>query len=206
MLLIHTELTNIYLHIIHDAYSQRKKLQTYSIEIQIPKQQYAPKEVTESESISSTFLTLCVIINLVGIYCQPQKKGLKLTIPPMKGQLLGGWFLWVSRTLTRGSQCWQMRRLIQDQSGGNPAGHLEMLELTCLRTSRRPNRTNSSQGHRLSVWTTKILRCHTWDFSSSVELSAAVLKQTPQQEGWRPYPFLKQARGDLDDINNWSMT
>lgn len=49
--------------------------------------------------------------------------------------------------------------------------------------------------HGLPVWTTKILRCQTWDFSSSVELSAAVLKQTPQQEGRRPYPRLKQEEG-----------
>lgn len=47
--------------------------------------------------------------------------------------------------------------------------------------------------------TTKLLDCQTWDFSSSVVLSAAVLKQTPKQEGPRPHPFLKQAGGYLED-------
>ena len=127
---------------------------------------------------------------------------------PVKGQLLARRFLWASRTLAGGSQRWRMRRLTREQSGGNPAGRLDELELTCRRTSRRPNRTKlvPSCNRGLPVWTTKILRCQTWDFSSSVELSAAVLKQTPQQEGWRPNPFLKQARGDLEDIETWRRT
>lgn len=95
-----------------------------------------------------------------------------------------------------------MRRLTE-QSGGNLTGHFQMLKLTCWRNSRRPNRRNpphesgrrqrekyasflwphdltwAGKGHGLPVWTTKILCCQTWDFSSSVELSAAVLKRTP---------------------------
>lgn len=133
----------------------------------------------------------------------------------MKGQLLGEWFLWASRTFTQGWRGGQTMGLALKQSGGNLQHILEMLKSTCRRTKRRPieqiHPTERKTCHLTSTTrcdvslerprlTTKILRCQTSDLSCSVELSAAVLKQTPQQEGWRPYSFLKQARGDLEDI------
>lgn len=46
---------------------------------------------------------------------------------------------------------------------------------------------------------TKILDCQTEDFSSSVVLSAAVWKQTPQQAGpGPPSLFLKQSKGYVE--------
>lgn len=56
----------------------------------------------------------------------------------MKGQLLGEWFLWASRTFTQGWRGGQTMGLALKQSGGNLQDILEMLKSTCRRTKRRP--------------------------------------------------------------------
>lgn len=138
---------------------------------------------------------------------------------PTKGQLVGKVVPvgQACRTLPRRSWHWQMRRLTWKQSGGNPEGTLgdARVNIAGERDEFMPSSGGTAEegnmplhfdngtltwarkGHSLPPWTTKILCCQTWDFSSSVELSAAVLKQTPQQEGRRPYPLSKIGRRRL---------
>lgn len=52
---------------------------------------------------------------------------------------------------------------------------------------------------------TKILDCQTEDFSSSVVLSAAVWKKTPQQAGPGPHPFSKRVQRGLGG-QSWART
>ena len=100
---------------------------------------------------------------------------------------------WVSgscRASPGGSQDWQMRGSMEMPEKGMksiPWGK-EWEKLKILTWRSGVSRGKATARH---CRTTKVLRCQTWDLSSSVELSAAVLKQTPQQEGRRPYPFSK---------------
>lgn len=113
----------------------------------------------------------------------------------------------LSRTFDQASQSWQTRRL-PEQPGGKLTGHVETLKLTWWRNMeeftpwvREMGKREigfllwpqEGKGHGLPVWTTKILCRQTWDFSSSVELSAAVLKWT-LEGGLETLPFSKTGK------------
>lgn len=102
---------------------------------------------------------------------------------PMKGQLLGERLLWASRTSAVGL-CWQMRRLAWEQSGGHPAGPLQTS--TCWRSSRGPNRTNSTHHAERRV---KATACRVGlQRSFAVRLKTSQVQLSCQQLSWNRHP------------------
>lgn len=102
---------------------------------------------------------------------------------PMKGQLLGERLLWASRTSAVGL-CWQMRRLAWEQSGGHPAGRLQTS--TCWRSSRGPNRANSTHHAERRV---KATACRVGlQRSFAVRLKTSQVQLSCQQLSWNRHP------------------
>lgn len=66
-------------------------------------------------------------------------------------------------------------------------------------TSRCDGDGLGQRGRVRGHWRTKVPVCQAGDVSASVDLSAAVCKQTPRRDHTGSAHFLKQARGDLED-------
>lgn len=152
-------ITNIYTHIIYAAYdyylSNGKSFFSKPIEIQISKQQWAPKEDRESSTCYIHYVT----ISLAGAYCRPLQKGLWIDQTPWKASCWASGSCWPAE-LALGSQHEQMRRLTWEQSGGIPAGRLVTLQRAEV-DKFIPACREMKKGHGSPSWTTKILRCQT---------------------------------------------
>lgn len=106
--------------------------------------------------------TLCVMVNLSSAYIWPQQKWLELIVPherPAVGRVV---FVVPSRTLAKGSHCWQMRRLTWEHSGGKSLRTFGDTIVNMLEDQQKAELDEfilswrvMGNGHGLPVWSTK---------------------------------------------------